>query len=337
MRRRLLPVAVLMAWMSAGLLILPAGAGEKPAPRETKTNASTSVVIRDIVFQGNSFVSDAQLTTKFHSAKRWLHSYCTGKYDCQTAEADVNELIKFYKAFGYQDVRVSLETKRDAEGGEVTLIFHIQEGPRYRITGKCDIIAPTNLSAKRLQGLLHLKEGDYFTTAAIQDDVRRIQDYCESRRHPVRVLPLCIWDQDKPGLVRVEYEIEAKTPEREQEASEPSSQEPRSHNSSEASPKSITVANKSKEQPPARIGQIILTGNKRISSESILAHVSLFPGQVLTYPDLQKAENALAELGLFVVDPAAGVRPTITVLDSDSAYKDILITVKEKRTAGKSR
>jgi hypothetical protein len=172
MPRRLLPIGVLMAWMSAGLLILPAGAVDKPAPKEATTDADASVVIRDILFKGNSFVSDAQLTTKSHSP---------------------------------------------------------------------------------------------------------------------------------------------------------------------ASPKSSTAANKSNEQPPARIGQIILTGNKRISSESILAHVPLFPGQILTYPDLQKVENALAELGVFVVDSASGVRPTITVLDSGSAYKDILITVKEKRTAGKPR
>jgi outer membrane protein assembly factor BamA len=86
---------------------------------------------------------------------------------------------------------------------------------------------------------------------------------------------------------------------------------------------------------PARIGQIIVAGNTRTSTESILAHVPLYSGQVLTYPELQQAEKALAELGLFVVDPAKGIRPWITVIDpdGDSAYKDILITVKEKPKA----
>jgi outer membrane protein assembly factor BamA len=108
--------------------------------------------------------------------------------------------------------------------------------------------------------------------------------------------------------------------------------------SEEREPVQRTAPNpQEEEQSPARIAQIIVTGNKRISSESILAHVPLFPGQILTYPDLQRAENALAELGLFVVDPATGVRPTVTVLDSSTAYKDILITVKEKRSLGKTR
>jgi len=52
----------------------------------------------------------------------------------------------------------------------------------------------------------------------------------------------------------------------------------------------------------------------------------------LTYPELKQAEKMLAELG-GVVDPATGVHPTITVIDSenDDAHKDILITVQEKK------
>lgn len=92
------------------------------------------------------------------------------------------------------------------------------------------------------------------------------------------------------------------------------------------------------EKPLARIGQILLMGNERVSDESIFAHVPLYPGQLLSYTELRKAEKTLAKLGLFVVDPASGVRPTIAVLErEDSEFKDILITVKEKQDKGKSR
>jgi outer membrane protein assembly factor BamA len=100
-------------------------------------------------------------------------------------------------------------------------------------------------------------------------------------------------------------------------------------------PAAISPVKKAEKRPPARVGQIFLTGNKRISDESILAHVPLFPGQILSYPDLKQAEENLADLGLFVVDPATGVHPTITVIDGGSAYKDILITVKEKKARAK--
>jgi outer membrane protein assembly factor BamA len=90
---------------------------------------------------------------------------------------------------------------------------------------------------------------------------------------------------------------------------------------------------RSEEPSSVRIGQILVSGNKRISSESIRAHIPLSPGQVLTSSDLRQAEKMLAELGLFVVDPTTGIHPTIAVVDSedDSAVKDIRILVKEKK------
>jgi outer membrane protein insertion porin family len=191
------------------------------------------VKVRDIQFIGNTFVSGARLATQIKSSPNWFH-VLGGNYNSKMAEADTHELEKYFKKFGYQDVKVSLETQRSADSSGVTLIFHIHEGER-----------------------------------------RSIQEL------------------------------------------------PQTNGQNTISP----------EQPLARIGQIILTGNKRISDESIFAHVPLFPGQILSYPNLQQAEKNLTELGLFVVDPATGIHPTITVLDSasDSVYKDILITVKEKK------
>jgi RNA polymerase sigma factor (sigma-70 family) len=85
---------------------------------------------------------------------------------------------------------------------------------------------------------------------------------------------------------------------------------------------------------PARVGQIFIIGNEKTEQRVILKQVPLYPGQVLTYPDLKAAERNLERTGLFVVDPAKGVRPTVTVCDNpadpDSTFKDIIITVKEK-------
>jgi beta-lactamase regulating signal transducer with metallopeptidase domain len=86
--------------------------------------------------------------------------------------------------------------------------------------------------------------------------------------------------------------------------------------------------------PPraVRVGQIIITGNVKTSSDVILKEVSLSPGQVLSYPALRKAEKNLAKLNVFVVDPKKGVRPTVTVIDADTdgEFKDIVIQVQEK-------
>jgi len=84
--------------------------------------------------------------------------------------------------------------------------------------------------------------------------------------------------------------------------------------------------NKSKEKPPARVGQIFITGNKIISDDIFLKALDLFPGQILTYPALQIAEKKLSRL--------KGLKssPKVSVLDreGDGEFKDIQITVEEK-------
>jgi hypothetical protein len=87
------------------------------------------------------------------------------------------------------------------------------------------------------------------------------------------------------------------------------------------------------DEKSVRVGQIRIVGNDTIGQDVILRAAPIFPGQVLSYPELRSAERKLEQLNLFEVNPKTGIRPTITVVDpdSDSAFKDILIQVKEKR------
>jgi hypothetical protein len=85
----------------------------------------------------------------------------------------------------------------------------------------------------------------------------------------------------------------------------------------------------------ARIGQIIITGNDQTPDRLILKHLKFYPGQVLDYKALRAAEKRLAGMKCFVVDPAKGIRPTVTVIESDGEFKDILVKVQEaKKNAG---
>ena len=59
----------------------------------------------------------------------------------------------------------------------------------------------------------------------------------------------------------------------------------------------------------------------------ILKEVPLYPGAVLTYLDLRRAERNLVDLDLFEGKPA------VEVLNADGPYADILIRVREKPPA----
>jgi uncharacterized protein (TIGR03067 family) len=83
-------------------------------------------------------------------------------------------------------------------------------------------------------------------------------------------------------------------------------------------------------EPPARVGEIIIRGNRRVPDAVILENLPLYPGQVLNYNDLRVAEHKLAQLDAFVnAGPVVRLQPAVTVLESSTQFKDILITVQE--------
>jgi hypothetical protein len=84
------------------------------------------------------------------------------------------------------------------------------------------------------------------------------------------------------------------------------------------------------ESPTLFVGQIFIVGNETTSSEVILDAIHLYPGQILQYPALRLAEANLARTRRFVVDPERGIRPTVTPLDGDGDFRDILVQVQER-------
>ena len=78
-------------------------------------------------------------------------------------------------------------------------------------------------------------------------------------------------------------------------------------------------------RPPVRVGQIFVTGNTVLPELFIVSHVPLYPGKLLTYPDLQAADKRLAWLAFF------GFTTMVAVIDTDgpNPFKDILVSVDD--------
>lgn len=87
--------------------------------------------VRDIQFVGNSLIKSERLTEMMRSSPKWFHRI--GRtYSREMGQSDRIELIKYIRAEGYPDVRVSLKSQRSSDGLGVTLIFHIKEGTRQQ-------------------------------------------------------------------------------------------------------------------------------------------------------------------------------------------------------------
>ena len=58
-------------------------------------------------------------------------------------------------------------------------------------------------------------------------------------------------------------------------------------------PDVVEVHYQIREDRPARVGQIFIVGNDRTKMNVILRQVGLYPGQILSYPEIRLAEKNL--------------------------------------------
>jgi outer membrane protein assembly complex protein YaeT len=271
--------------------------GDKPGDTEVVFNISDGphVKIKAIEFRGNEhFLSSAVLRNRVDSGVAFL-GVIGGKFNALLADHDAIKLEEFYKSYGFVDCRVSREVEISPDGTYATLVFHIHEGLRYRV----DTVQVTgNIKAfplEELQRVPRLKPGEYVSELQMKKDENALKDYYGYRGMSPLIRPELFYPEGTPGVARVVYQIPA-------------------------------------EQPPKRVGEIRVIGNRVTRQNVILREVPLYPGQVMTYPDIRRAEANLARLGIFKVDQE-GVRPHIEVEDvENSEFSNLNVYVEETRT-----
>ena len=279
-----------MGRMLTGVEILE---GDKPGDRRVVYAITEGQIakVSKTLFEGNTFVTGERLRSQIETSRAFLD--LGGNYEPEKVEADVHHLEEYYHNFGYKDARVRRELLWSDDHRYVSILFHIDEGIRYRV-GAISTTGNRLLSEDKLEADARLKSGEYYNKTKAQTDLQLMQvRYGYEGYNPV------IKEQEyypAPGQVDVSYQVT--------------------------------------EKPQSKVGQIIIAGNDVTRDNVILRQVGLYPGQILTYPDLKIAERNLTKLNIFEVDPAKGIKPTVTVLDpdGDKEFKDILVTVQEEPT-----
>jgi outer membrane protein assembly complex protein YaeT len=251
------------------------------------------VKVRSIRFVGHgSWVSSGRLRTQISSSRSFLG--IGGTFEPRKLEADTLALRDYYRGLGFLDADIVPETRFTDDHTGVDIIFHIHEGPRYKVAAVA-LKGNKQYDQSQLMPLVHLKPGDYFDKNVVQADVTALQDKygVNGQRVPVRESLSLV--PGKPGLVQVQYQIQ--------------------------------------ESEPVRVRQILIVGNEQTKDSVILRVLGIREGQVLSWPEIRAAEVRLANLQLFENNPETGSRPTISVVDTDDPrYKDILVNVRETTT-----
>jgi outer membrane protein assembly factor BamA len=164
--------------------------------------------VRDISFTGNTFVSAAVL-------KNRILGFFPLTYNPAMMEDDVQYLIKYYRGFGFHDVKVARELHYSADGKEVSVTFHIVEGVRYKLQDFPQAIGVKSIPAEALPSMNKVRPGTEFNQAKIDEDKARIRDWIGiGSGREVRVQEVPIFSPQTPGVVRVNYEVEERPPAR---------------------------------------------------------------------------------------------------------------------------
>jgi outer membrane protein insertion porin family len=268
--------------------------GDQPGDTDVIFNVGegAQVKISSIDFEGNTFEPASVLRTHINSYKAVLGVF-GGKINSGMIENDKVKLEEYYKSFGYLDVHVSREIHWNNDGRTAGLIFHIQEGQRYQVKEAPHVSGVTSVPVEKLEQFSTVKAGQYYKQADVDKDLAHIKDYLGNTGREVRAQAVPFYDKNTPGVCTVQYEVI--------------------------------------ERPPAKVGQFFIVGNERTKDHVILRQVPLFPGQVLTYPDLRVAQRQLERLGIFKpgsIEVTAEDDPN----NPDSEYKNIFVKLEEDNT-----
>ncbi|MBY0514294.1 MAG: outer membrane protein assembly factor BamA, partial [Gemmataceae bacterium] len=243
-------------------------------------------------FKGNQFADAGRLRTALATKKR-VAGVFGGKFNPMSLDVDRQRLVEYYQGLGFLAVQVTPEVVRGDNPGHVSVVYHIEEGGRYKV-GERQIDGNQAIPTPTLEKLTEQKVGGWYDRRLVQGDLHRMQDAYGYKGYPVGVDEKIYEVPDRPGVVRVHYQVQGDRGE------------------------------------PDRVGRVIIEGNNVTKDRVIYNQLDLRPGQILQYPRLEDARVRLSRLGIF--DPQNP--PTVEVLNNelDDHMKDILVRVQETRT-----
>lgn len=250
------------------------------------------VKVTSTQFRGNSFADAGRLRTALMTKKKFA-GLIGGKFNPMTLDMDRQRLIEYYHSLGFLAAQVTPEVVRSADLGNVAIVYHIEEGARYRV-GERQIDGNVSIPTPALEKLTEQKVGGWYDRRLVQGDMLRMRDKYGYEGRAVGVDERIYEVPDQPGVVRVAYQVQGDRGE------------------------------------PDRVGRVMVEGNTVTRDRVILNQLDLRPGQILQYPKLEDGRIRLARLGIF--DPGNPPTVEVLNNELDSNIKDILVRVQETRT-----
>ncbi len=146
-------------------------------------------VIDKVRFEGNTVFSDFNLKGVIESDNRnWLKVWdLKRKLDREKLEKDLAAIHDHYGNYGYFDARATADTV--PTGDKITLVFHVEEGPRYT-TAQVNVTGNKLYETSVLLPVFQLEAGKVFSLEGMKMDMETISEYYGARGYAdARVTP----------------------------------------------------------------------------------------------------------------------------------------------------
>ena len=260
------------------------------------------VTIRNINFVGGKSFTYGKLNDQVKST-RWWWIFNAGTFDPEQVDEDVAALEHFYQSEGFRDAKVGRKIIVSPDQTEVQIDFLIEEGVRYRI-GTITFVGNTSVSTAVLRKNFKLTEGQYFDNDVLQHDIKEIVKaysplgYIYDPQSPDPAY-LRIGRSSNPFIVDTIVHMDRGVEDLRYEIS---------------------------EGKPFRTGNIKIKGNEKTQDKVVRRELHIQPGQLYNSGELEDAAERLHGLPEF-----SGA--TITPIGNQPDTRDVLVEVKEQRTA----
>ncbi|GAB4560751.1 MAG: outer membrane protein assembly factor BamA [Geothermobacteraceae bacterium] len=221
------------------------------------------VLVDNIIFEGNTVVSDRRLKKVMQTKERWFLSWLTGRgtYLEDVLENDLLLIADEYLNRGYIQVKVKKPVIMISEDGKVLDIFiQIEEGDRFSV-GDIEVAGDLIKPREELLSLLTLKPGEVFSRKQLRSDVMALSDlYADQGYAFVNVAPLSNLDTEK-NLINLKFEIE--------------------------------------KGQQVRIHRINISGNTKTRDKVVRREVRLAEGELFSATGIKQSKRNINNLGFF--------------------------------------
>lgn len=243
-----------------------------------------------IEVKGNKAISTGKLRRQSGQYPWWnpVGWFATERVSDFDLEVVRSDMQRQYLDIGYLDVQVS-EPEKKIVHGELNITFTVDEGELFSV-GAIEFEGVTLFPESEILRSMTLRPGMTAGMVAIRASETALREYFTSRGYvDTRVQTTTYPEPGKPGVINVVYSV--------------------------------------KESERAKVGEIMIRGNKFTKDKVIRREISLSPGDVYDGVQQERSKKRLQNLGYF-----SDVRSYDVEADREENVRDLIFEVAEKNT-----